>query len=379
MIANSKFAVVTTIGLSALLAVARPIHVHNAHHVHRREAEANPVEVVTVVVTNYVTAEFTADISASTSAPDMDDEPESADLDAEFTAFSSLSDHTPSIPTSEVSSTDSDASLSSSSAFSSSSFNGGAKGIVYSPYKVGGCKTADEVKSDLEKLSGFSVIRIYGVDCNQVPNVLAGLARGQKVFLGIYDMGAVESGLATINAAVGNHGWNKVHTISIGNELVNNGAASVDQIAGYLKTARGILAGYGYKGPVVSVDTFNAVIKNPGLCSLSDYVAVNAHAYFDSQISASKAGNWVAQQIQLVSAACSSAGSPKSVLISESGWPSRGNTNGAAVASLKNQQIAIASIKEKVGANCILFTAFNDYWKEDGPLNAEKYYGIFHS
>ena len=140
----------------------------------------------------------------------------------------------------------------------------------------------------------------------------------------------------------------------------------------------------GYNGPVVAVDTFLAIENNPGLCAASDYVAANAHAYFDGTVAASGAGAWVAQQASKLAATCPG----KSVLItgiflhlllllmSESGWPSAGNTNGAAVASAANQQIALSSILSSMGNKFISFEAFNDAWKAPGDLGVEQYWGI---
>ena len=51
--------------------------------------------------------------------------------------------------------------------------SGGAKGITYSPYSDnGGCKSESQIASEVAKLSGFDVIRLYGVDCSQVEAVL---------------------------------------------------------------------------------------------------------------------------------------------------------------------------------------------------------------
>jgi exo-beta-1,3-glucanase (GH17 family) len=60
----------------------------------------------------------------------------------------------------------------------------------------------------------------------------------------------------------------------------------------------------GYTGPVVAVDTFIAILNNPSLCDASDYIAANAHAYFDGGVSASGAGAWVAQQASKLSSLC---------------------------------------------------------------------------
>ncbi|CCE61632.1 hypothetical protein TPHA_0A05580 [Tetrapisispora phaffii CBS 4417] len=268
------------------------------------------------------------------------------------------------------------ASTSTSSSSSDSDFSAGAKGITYSPYNADGtCKSAADVASDLSALSDFSVIRLYGVDCNQVENVLKAKGSNQKLFLGIYYMDQIEAGISTIASAISSYGsWDDVYTVSIGNELVNSGSYTVDQVASFVATGRSALTAAGYTGPVVSVDTFIAVINNPGLCSLSDYMAVNAHAYFDYNTAAADAGSWVLSQIQRVWTACDGA---KDVLITETGWPSQGETYGLAVPSKANQQTAISSIKSSCGADAILYNAYNDYWKADGAYGVEKYWGVF--
>jgi exo-beta-1,3-glucanase (GH17 family) len=64
----------------------------------------------------------------------------------------------------------------------------------------------------------------------------------------------------------------------------------------------------GYTGPVVAVDTFIAIQNNPSLCNASDYVAANAHAYFDGTVAASGAGTWVAQQSAKLASVCGGKG-----------------------------------------------------------------------
>ncbi|AOA61426.1 Putative glucanase [Komagataella phaffii CBS 7435] len=338
--------------LACSLAVARPLE--HAHHQHDKRGV---VVVTKTIVVDGSTVEATAAAQVQ----------EHAETFAEST------------PSAVVSSSSAPSSASSASApASSGSFSAGTKGVTYSPYQAGGgCKTAEEVASDLSQLTGYEIIRLYGVDCNQVENVFKAKAPGQKLFLGIFFVDAIESGVSAIASAVKSYGsWDDVHTVSVGNELVNNGEATVSQIGQYVSTAKSALRSAGFTGPVLSVDTFIAVINNPGLCDFADeYVAVNAHAFFDGGIAASGAGDWAAEQIQRVSSACGG----KDVLIVESGWPSKGDTNGAAVPSKSNQQAAVQSLGQKIGSSCIAFNAFNDYWKADGPFNAEKYWGILDS
>ncbi|KAL6933905.1 related to Probable family 17 glucosidase SCW4 [Hanseniaspora guilliermondii] len=253
-----------------------------------------------------------------------------------------------------------------------------AKGISYSPYTDSGdCKTASEVASDLAQLTDFEIIRLYGTDCNQVENVLAAKSSSQTIFQGLYYMDQISSDVSTISAAISSTGasWSDFTTISVGNELVNDGEATVDQVAGYVQEAKSALTSAGYTGDVVAVDTFIAVINNPGLCELSDYIAVNAHAYFDYNTAAADAGPWVLEQIQRVWYACDG---QKNVLITETGWPYSGETYGAAVASEDAQSAALTSIQDTCGNDVFLFSAFDHKWASPGAYGIEQYFGIIH-
>ncbi|KAI5960052.1 MP65 [Candida pseudojiufengensis] len=356
---------------SALLAQALAIPAIHQHHQHKNEKRA--VHVVTK--TNVVVVTLGAGDATTTLSPvTISSATEVGDVSAVTDAPQNAPSTTVEAPT-EVASTSSASTESPQQTGGSNVGSGGAKGVTYTPYSdQGGCKSSGQIASEIAELSGFDIIRIYGVDCDQVAQVLKSKASNQKLFAGIFDVSQISQGISTIADAVKQYGsWDDIHTVSIGNELVNSGQCSPSQIQSYVQEGKSALKSAGYNGPVVSVDTFIAVINNPSLCSYSDYVAVNAHAFFDGHIEANQAGDWVLQQIQRVWTAC---GGKKNVLITETGWPSRGDSNGVAIPSKQNQNNAISSIKSTCGSSAILFTAFNDLWKADGPYNAEKYWGF---
>lgn len=352
------------------------------HHQHQQKRDA----VVTTTVHNAVTVVVNGQAPATTAAAQNNNivpVDESAFLDTNAdqqtpvttasaaAAATTLVGNTPAPSSTAAVATSSAPTVDTSSDVST----GGAKGITYSPYNAdGSCKSTSDVASDLSKLTDYGIIRLYGVDCDQVANVLQAKASSQKLFLGIYYVDQIQAGVDTMKSAIDQYGsWDDVYTVSIGNELVNGGQASTSQVGEYISTGKSALQSAGYTGPVVSVDTFIAVINNPDLCNYSDYMAVNAHAYFDKNTAAADAGPWVLDQIQRVWTAC---GGKKDVVITESGWPSQGQTYGVAVPSPENQASAISSIKSSCGDSTILFTAFNDYWKADGEYGVEKYFGV---
>jgi exo-beta-1,3-glucanase (GH17 family) len=268
--------------------------------------------------------------------------------------------------------------------------------ISYSPYNADNtCKSTSQVASDLAKVTGYEVIRLYGTDCNQIANVLSAVkGKGVSLFLGIFDIHQVQSESQTLIDAVKGD-WSVVNTVSVGNELVNNGGASVGQVTGAIGQARGILRGAGYNGPVVTVDTMVAMKNNPALCTASDFCAINCHAFFDGKTPADQSGPFVANWAKMVSEAAGG----KTVVVTETGWPSQGyephftipssqnmiitdyhsrQTNGLAVPSQENQQAAVASIKQHFATNAILYSSFNNMWKKDSAstFGAERYWGI---
>ncbi|KHC40032.1 hypothetical protein MGQ_02383 [Candida albicans P76067] len=362
-------------------ALAAPL----AHQHHQHKEEKRAVHVVTttnVVVVTIGNGDQTTTFAAPSVAADSS---VSVSVNTEPPQNHPTTTQDVASASTYPSSTDGSAASSSAAASSSSQAgsepsggvgSGGAKGITYSPYSDnGGCKSESQIASEIAQLSGFNVIRLYGVDCDQVSAVLKAKTSSQKIFAGIFDVSNIASGIESLAEAVKSCGsWDDIYTVSIGNELVNAGSATPSQIKAYVDEGRKALKAAGYTGPVVSVDTFIAVINNPDLCDYSDYMAVNAHAFFDGHVAAENSGAWVLQQIQRVWTAC---GGKKNVLITETGWPSRGDSNGVAVPSKSNQQAAISSIKSSCGASALLFTAFNDLWKADGPYNAEKYWGIY--
>lgn len=246
-------------------------------------------------------------------------------------------------------------------------------GVSYSPYNDdNSCKSAQQVANDFTKISGYQVIRLYGTDCNQVANVLAATKGSNvKLFLGIFDLAQVQKEAETISNAV--HGdWSRINAISVGNEMVNKGTDS-GTVIGAIGQARGVLKSCGYSGPVVTVDTMMAMANHPELCKASDFCAINCHAFFDGKTPAEKSGEFVKGWVDKIGMATG-----KSVVVTETGWPSQGDRNDVAIPSPQNHQAAISSIGGALSSNVIFYSAYNDMWKKNGPgtFNAEQFWGI---
>ncbi|OWB62059.1 hydrolase activity, hydrolyzing O-glycosyl compounds protein [[Candida] boidinii] len=356
------------ITLMAGSAIAQPIN--HKHHMHEKRGVVVVTE--TVVVTahvgnagesvqtiNYVHADTSVSTTATAAAAVVPTTVTSAAA-VETTSAATAAAETSAAASSDDSSSDDTA------------YTSGTKGVTYSPYAASGaCKSLDEVKSDFASLTGYGIIRLYGSDCNQVANVLQAKSSSQKLFLGVYYVNDISGEIGNIVSAINAYGsWDDVITVSIGNELVNSGQATVSQVAGYVSTGRSLLTSAGYSGKVTSVDTHVAIINNPGLCEISDYITFNAHAYWDGNVYPDGAGAWLLLQMQRVWSAC---GGKKDVFCAESGWPHAGDANGICVPSVENQKTALASIASSCGNDVVAFEAYDSLWKS----GTERYWGIY--
>ncbi|KAG7874389.1 hypothetical protein KL938_005004 [Ogataea parapolymorpha] len=360
--------------LLATATLARPLHQHHQH------AKRNPA--VTVVVTEYFDANGKV-ISSQTSAPSSD-----ASASVAYSVASapvSGASREPYYPSSLGTSATGSASRSSSSSAASSTASAGSveayaeksKGITYSPYTdSGSCKSESQVASDIAKLSAYEIIRVYAPDCSCITNIMANMGSNQKIFAGLYNINSLTADIATLAQQVeaSSQGWDGIYAVAIGNEWVQNGE-SASNVVNAVSSGRSTLSSKGWTGKVVTVDTVGAYQDNKSLCEASDFIAVNAHPYWDGNVKPENSGSFLESQLSLLKSTC---GSDKSILICETGWPTQGDTYGTeGVPSTANQLTAIKSITESLADQVIMFTTYNDYWKDAGSYGVEKYWGIY--
>ena len=254
---------------------------------------------------------------------------------------------------------------------------GGGYGICYDLMATSGCRSTGQMNSELGflKSQGFGMARSYDIGCDVGGFVSAAGNNGMSVIIGINLINNVVNDINTLISKVGGN-WGPVHTVNVGNEIVNSGLGSADQVAGAVNQARGILRGAGYKGNVVAVDTFNQHTSFPAICAASDYCAANAHAFFDPQTSAPNAGQFVKNAHDQVARIANG----KKVVITESGWAKSGAAEGASVPGVAQQQQAVASLKQAFSGNqdeLYLFQAYDATYKAPGSRGVETSFGIY--
>jgi exo-beta-1,3-glucanase (GH17 family) len=144
---------------------------------------------------------------------------------------------------------------------------------------------------------------------------------------------------------------------------------TADELVGFIGSATTQLRAAGFTGIVSTAETVSAYQNNPEICGAVDgYVHANIHGYFDPSCTSSEAGSFVVSQQNLVESICN-----LPCIISETGWPSGGGNDGAAVASPQDQITAITSIYQATNGAATFFSYRDDPWKTPG---VEQHWGM---
>ncbi|CAN9202712.1 unnamed protein product [Alternaria alternata] len=266
--------------------------------------------------------------------------------------------------------------------------NGDKWAITYTPYaNSGDCKTADEIATDIKKISelGFTTIRSYSTDCGVFEHVVPECQKyGLKVIYGIFLEAGGKGGRGPFSSYANdqlkditdNAPKDSVAMVIVGNECVFNGNCDVNELGSYIDYVREQLVSSGYEGVAVTTTETVGSWEEHGaaLCDHIDVFTVQVHPYFTQSVSAEEAGDFAAQQLEQAAKVCPEAAA-KGKYITEIGWPSAGQSNGKAVAGVEQQKTAMKKIMEKVGSEACLFSYQNDGWKEPGNLDVEQNFG----
>ncbi|KAL9593826.1 MAG: hypothetical protein Q9219_007368, partial [cf. Caloplaca sp. 3 TL-2023] len=254
--------------------------------------------------------------------------------------------------------------------------------MTYSPYtSSGGCKPASEVTSDVESIArkGFSSIRIYSTDCDGLSSVASpASSHSLNLILGVYisaeGISAARPQIEEIIAwadANGGH-WQGVEMIVVGNEAVFNNFCTAEDLASFLSEARSAFQAAGFTGPVATTETIDVLAEHKmTLCPATDVAAANIHPFFNGKVAASQAGQFVAEQLTLLESICPG----KEARNLETGWPSKGSANGAAIPGSWEQRVAVEGIRRAAGGKSAFFSFVDDLWKEDGEWGVERNFG----
>ncbi len=260
-------------------------------------------------------------------------------------------------------------------------WDGLVRGITYSPSHMFSQRdhekdvTPEHIDRDLKQLSQLTAhIRTYTVDegMDRVPDIAR--RYGMTVSLGIWigpDLEENEKQIALgIKTALANR--RTVDRVFVGNEVIERGDLSTEQLSAYMKRVRAALPN---RIKVTTAEPWSTWLLAPELAKNADIIAIHLLPYWEGVYISGSLGSlqrWfddVANQYP-----------GKPIIIGEVGWPSEGPARRASEPSLANEAYfdrAFVQLAMEKGYDYYLVEGYDQPWKNDLEGSVGAYWGLF--
>lgn len=246
--------------------------------------------------------------------------------------------------------------------------------MCYSPYRDGqspggAAPTEAQIRADLALIVPLAKgVRTYGATGIQARIPALAREAGLEVYPGAWIGTDDAANLAEVDAliALAKSGNPAIKGLIVGSETLLRGDVTEERLVGYLKRVRE--AGTGI--PVSTADIYQNVISHAAaLDPVVDFALCHIHPYWES-VAPGNAAARVLQGWQSVKAKYPG----KPVLVGETGFPTAGQAQGAAVPGEAAQADFLADLAGVAAANGIpimWFEAFDEAWKSgEGAVGA---------
>ncbi|MCU0679333.1 MAG: glycosyl hydrolase family 17 protein [Planctomycetes bacterium] len=238
-------------------------------------------------------------------------------------------------------------------------------GLNFSPYtgnqdpNLGSVVSENQIRNRLAVIDGYTDwIRTFGSTQG-----LEHAARIAKTEFGIGT--AIGAWLGTSRAANDREMANLIAAAKagfvdlaiVGSETLLRGDLTADELIAYIERFRQEVPNV----PVTTADVYYLLWDNPAVMAACDVTFFNYHPYWEGRDVDQAVAYLHSIYLKLVSLA-----GGKEVIVSETGWPSGGSANGAAVPSLGNASfhfLNFVSWARAEGVPYFYFEAFDEPWK----------------
>ena len=158
---------------------------------------------------------------------------------------------------------------------------------------------------------------------------------------------------------------------AVGNEVLLREDLSEAELISYIKRVKDCLPGI----PVGYVDAYYLFREHPNVAAVCDLIMANCYPFWEF-CNLEQSVDYMKQMYKIAQ----EAGHGKPVIISETGWPSQGSSQGDAVPSLENSARYFVHTYEWANAeniNIFYFSSFDESWKVGPEGDCGAYWGLW--
>lgn len=251
-------------------------------------------------------------------------------------------------------------------------------GLCYSPFRDGQSPlnqtfpTEPEIIEDLILIKKITrVVRTYGIDTVLYSIPFHCHTLGINCWPGAWISSDTSGNRQQIERLIqiGQAGLSTTQVLTVGNEVLLFNTLPLETMLDYIDEVKQAV-------PLIPVSTsepWHIWLNYPELAEACDILCVHVHPYWES-VSAEEAAQYVYQKKQAVQDAYPD----KLVVVTETGFPSSGEPNGAAIPSENNQAEFLEELFELMPENLFLFSFANEAWKiVEGSVGP--HWGLYYS
>ncbi len=235
-------------------------------------------------------------------------------------------------------------------------------GICFSPFtenqNPGDFITEEQIVKRLKVLANHTTwIRTFSCTNGheQIPKIAKQM--GLKVMMGAWIGKDAEENNREIASLIKLMQEGNVAIASVGNEVLFRKDQTEEALLKYIHQVKQNASGI----PVCYVDTYYELIHHPKLVEVSDKILINCYPFWEGA-NIEHAGIYLQEMYQKTKAVAKE----KEIIITETGWPSKGDVNGEAVPSTNNQMLYFLEAKawaEQANVPLFYFSSFDESWK----------------
>jgi len=244
----------------------------------------------------------------------------------------------------------------------SETLNNGQHGLCFSPYvenqKAGDILSSDQIKRRLDIITPYTKW-IRSFSCTEGNELIPEIAhqKGLKTVVGAWISNDKARNEKEIEALIKLANSGLVDIAVVGNEVLHRNEISEQELIALLKRVKDALPTI----PVGYVDAYYQFLDKPNLIANCDVLLVNFYPFWEGANI-----DYTASYLQNMMEVTQSVAKNKKIIISETGWPSKGETVDEAIPSEINaMKYFVSSQKWAKNNNIELFhfSSFDESWK----------------
>jgi GPH family glycoside/pentoside/hexuronide:cation symporter len=247
------------------------------------------------------------------------------------------------------------------------------KGLCFSPYiegqVAGDTLTEGQIRKRMDVISSYTkTVRSFA--CTEGNEMIPKIAKekGLKTIVGAWISNDKERNEKEIAALITLAKSGVVDIAAVGNEVLLRNDVTEEELLAYITRVKEALKGLDI--PVGCVDTYHEFYKRPNLVAISDVLLANCYPFWEGASIEESLSD-----LRQMHAITKQVANGKKVIITETGWPSQGQSVGDAHPSQLNAMKYFIQTQEWANTSEIEmmhFSSFDESWKvrAEGELGA---------